>query len=167
MVKTLDIAWLAGLLEGEGSFYLSRGTNPTITLGMTDEDVVRRVALLMGVDQHVYRQQLGSGKPFFRIAILGSKAHAWMMTLACLMGKRRKEKIFECLRSYMNNPRRRTRSVSDPCIHGHEGRMIVDKRGTAICRTCSNQRSLVFMRKKRSAVKMAKEKEVKGSHGYN
>ena len=47
MVKIIDIAWLAGLLEGEGCFRLDKGKYPIIRLGMGDEDVVVRAASLM------------------------------------------------------------------------------------------------------------------------
>lgn len=38
---TEDLAWAAGLFEGEGSISLSRG-RPRIQIQMSDEDVVRR-----------------------------------------------------------------------------------------------------------------------------
>ena len=47
-----DVAWLAGLIEGEGSFMVKR-VRPdkewwglTIQIGMTDQDVIDRVAAL-------------------------------------------------------------------------------------------------------------------------
>jgi hypothetical protein len=43
------LAWLAGLLEGEGSFSRGLPSNPTkpiISLHMVDEDVVARVAAI-------------------------------------------------------------------------------------------------------------------------
>ncbi len=54
-MKDTDLAWLAGLLEGEGCFYLGwRKTRKgearpvaTIVLTMTDKDVVQRAADLM------------------------------------------------------------------------------------------------------------------------
>lgn len=48
-----EAAWLAGVLEGEGCFDWNNNYNlkkqfPRIRIGMTDEDVVRRVAVLCG-----------------------------------------------------------------------------------------------------------------------
>lgn len=43
-----DIAWLAGLLEGEGSFDLHRHRYPRVRLAMADRDTVERAAQLMG-----------------------------------------------------------------------------------------------------------------------
>ena len=54
-----DLAWAAGLYEGEGSFVAAKTSDrwgatrwyPRLTLSMTDEDVVRRFAAVMGVGQ--------------------------------------------------------------------------------------------------------------------
>lgn len=49
MKRPDSIEWLAGLLEGEGTFCYSRnGTRHTnVRLSMTDEDIVRRAAAVM------------------------------------------------------------------------------------------------------------------------
>lgn len=51
----IEIAWLAGLFEGEGSFYINRIKKygkvyeyPCAGIRMTDEDVVRRAHKLFG-----------------------------------------------------------------------------------------------------------------------
>ena len=45
-MKTKELHWLAGLLEGEGCFTFNT-YSPVIMLAMTDEDEVRRAATLM------------------------------------------------------------------------------------------------------------------------
>ncbi len=50
MTSSTDIAWAAGLFEGEGSITLQKdGRRVSLALGMTDEDVVRRFAKIMDV----------------------------------------------------------------------------------------------------------------------
>ncbi len=49
-----DAQWLAGLLEGEGSFLAgppSARNVPRVALEMTDRDVVARAARLLAVDR--------------------------------------------------------------------------------------------------------------------
>lgn len=46
-IQVKEIAWLAGLMEGEGSFFLSQN-QPKMALLMSDEDIVSRAALLLG-----------------------------------------------------------------------------------------------------------------------
>src|SRR5208282_6227159 len=43
-----DIAWAAGLFEGEGTFFLNTNGSPSAGLKMTDEDVVDRFARIIG-----------------------------------------------------------------------------------------------------------------------
>lgn len=66
MMREVDAAWLAGLLEGEGSFIVGSTVSSNgytsyrtrISLAMTDKDVVDRAAVLMGA---VVRQQPATG----------------------------------------------------------------------------------------------------------
>jgi hypothetical protein len=94
---TRDIAWLAGLLEGEGYFGVNRsgtGTYPTITLEMTDEDVVRRAAAALGAIR-VTRDEPRDGRwrTTYVATISGSAAAEWMRRLRPLMGRRRTQAI--------------------------------------------------------------------------
>lgn len=97
----LDLMWLAGLLEGEGSFLFpapSEGNTPRIALQMTDEDVVRRAATLMGVET-VSRtdRKPGIWKPCFHANLKGKRARALMERLLPHMGARRSQRIKEIL----------------------------------------------------------------------
>ena len=102
-VKLKDIAWLAGLLEGEGCFRLKVERDPQISLGMTDEDIVIRVASMWNTG--IYRY-----KNMYYTHIQGARAVAWMMTLCTLLGKRRREKVIKIIKfwkeySYSRAPR--------------------------------------------------------------
>ena len=90
-IKTRNIIWLAGLLEGEGCFSLSRGKYPIINLVMTDEDIVVRVAAL--TKTRVYHR-----KNYWRIEVNGPYAIMWMMTLYTLLGKRRRSAIADVIK---------------------------------------------------------------------
>lgn len=46
MIRTIDIAWLAGLIEGEGSFFFNAADSPGIGIQMSDCDIVTRVATM-------------------------------------------------------------------------------------------------------------------------
>lgn len=47
VISDCDLAWLAGLYEGEGSLFFSRGY-PQLTIAMKDSDVIERVYRLTG-----------------------------------------------------------------------------------------------------------------------
>jgi hypothetical protein len=91
-----QVAWLAGLMEGEGSFWSQDGT-PHLSLGMNDQDVVGRAADLMGVSYHAFL--LPSGKTRYQFMIKGrTRAGRIMGTLHALMGERRQVQIEKALR---------------------------------------------------------------------
>lgn len=92
-----EIAWLAGLLEGEGCFS-KRKNCVTIQINMTDCDVVRKSANLVGARSVGRREDKRANcKPCFYWTIAGPRAAGWMMTVYPLMGKRRQARIRELL----------------------------------------------------------------------
>jgi hypothetical protein len=52
MTTELDIAWFAGLMEGEGSFTLKDSAYPRLSMQLTDLDVLEKVKRLFG--GHIY-----------------------------------------------------------------------------------------------------------------
>ncbi|KKL80884.1 hypothetical protein LCGC14_2000310 [marine sediment metagenome] len=86
MIKVKEVAWLAGLLEGEGYFGLNNGKYPVIKLGMTDGDIVAKVSTLM--NSRVRRR-----KNMYITQVNGVHAVEWMMTLYVFFGKRRREVV--------------------------------------------------------------------------
>ena len=97
--------YLSGLLEGEGCFGMRTSGSPRqngntyrtteISLGMTDADVVERVARAWGTT--VTKSQRGPHLTLFRTRLTGVRAAAVMVGVFPLMGARRRSKIEECL----------------------------------------------------------------------
>lgn len=115
----LELAWLAGLLEGEGSFCKgppSAPNRPRIALQMTDEDVVRRAAYLMviGYVCESQNKRRPDWKPTFRVMLRGRTAVALMKQLRPLMGARRQQQIDVAIASYTDlRPGDNTRKLLD------------------------------------------------------
>lgn len=97
-IKLEDIIWLSGLLEGEGCF--SYACSPTITLGMTDKDIVNRVAILFGKKTRGPYKYSHNKKEVYYTSVCGSMAVSWMMILYALMGERRKQKMSEIINDW-------------------------------------------------------------------
>lgn len=104
--SSIDIAWLAGYLEGEGSFTIySKGKFKQfrIEFSSTDYDVASRVKRIMKSNNTIYLRkqsysQLASKKKReYYLKVYQSDAIQWMMTIYILMGDRRKAKIKEIL----------------------------------------------------------------------
>jgi len=108
MLRTEDLHWLAGLLEGEGCFSINKGDtarnkNPyeIISLQMCDYDIVNRVCHLF--DHDITICNTTRSKTVYRVTLGGAKAIGWMMTLYPLMGERRRSKIRECIMSWKSH----------------------------------------------------------------
>ena len=104
-----NIAWLAGLLEGEAYFCLQSGS-PGIRLAMTDLDVVLRATELLGAHSVNPQRQADtakdSWKPMYRTSVHGAVAAGWMMTIYPFLGARRREKIREILADWRSRKKR-------------------------------------------------------------
>jgi hypothetical protein len=97
-----DLAWLAGLLEGEGSF-----SRYQVQLRMTDEDVVRRAADLMGATKSPWKEEprFAHWSPTWCVAVTGRRATDLMMHLTPALGTRRRARIAEVVAPRPKTPR--------------------------------------------------------------
>lgn len=103
----MELAWLAGYLEGEGCFRIpgvgrcrrrpnAAGT-PSIKVHATDADVVHRAGDLMGVSSRTATRTTTTGTPVYTAEVHGDKALAIMRTILPFMGNRRRARILEVL----------------------------------------------------------------------
>lgn len=97
-------AWLAGLLEGEGSFGVDAG-RPVVEVKMTDRDVIARAAHAFG-DVSVYAvpqtaEDIAAGyKQAWRARVRGGTAIAVMLRVLPHMGERRSARIAGIVANY-------------------------------------------------------------------
>lgn len=79
----------------------SRPHKPIVVINMTDYDIVKRVADLIGIN-YICRHQRPNKKykPEYSVRITGSGAVGLMETVYVLMGKRRKSQIRKAIDSY-------------------------------------------------------------------
>lgn len=98
--------WLAGLLEGEGSFMKGTPSEPNriaIKIQMTDKDVLEKVGYQfeVGVNGPLRRTTAKEHwKSYYTVVRRGAKASEWMQRLRPLMGVRRQGQIDNALASY-------------------------------------------------------------------
>lgn len=106
-----EINWIAGILEAEGSFMKgppSSPNRPTISIQMSDQDSVKRVADFFQVSVQSYqRKGLNKNNETFKniylASIRGQSAVDFMKKLKPLMGSRRQLQIEEAISSYNPN----------------------------------------------------------------
>ena len=104
-VTVKDVVWLAGLLEGEGSFFTYRNS-PTISVNMTDRDIIDRAAILLRSNVHICRPAGTRRKTPYSTSAHGAIAVGWMLTLYQFMGERRKSSIRQSIILWKNRTSR-------------------------------------------------------------
>jgi hypothetical protein len=115
-LTALETAWLAGLLEGEGSFIVTSkkrerayGTWQQITvriqIAMIDRDVIGKVAALLGTG--VWKKAPSDPKYQMQYAThaSGPRACAVMTSVRPYMGSRRREQIDHALLAFREAPK--------------------------------------------------------------
>lgn len=120
MITTNQINYVAGLLEGEGSFIQREsGSSALITIGMTDLDVIRRLLNIIKPNATISATDRGEYKTLYSFAVGGTLAIQWMMMLYPLMGDRRKTRIRRILSVWKssNGVSHNTNPVT--CRYGH------------------------------------------------
>lgn len=144
--NTNAVAWAAGLFEGEGSIMMNKYDGHWrrgLRMSMTDEDVVRRFAAVVGVGQvHGPIVQNPKHKPAWRW-----HSHSWpdiVLVLNAFMpyfGERRRGKAIILL---MNPAKPRGGKTQTHCKRGHE---LTEENtykyasGSRYCRTCHRMRA--------------------------
>ena len=103
-ITSIELGWIAGILEGEGCFRI-QDRCPDIYLGMTDQDTVLKMRNLMDKAQavNIRYESHERNKPQYILHISSKRAVEWMMTLYPLMSIRRKAKIREVLATWRIN----------------------------------------------------------------
>ncbi|HJZ48502.1 MAG TPA: hypothetical protein VKE41_15095 [Roseiflexaceae bacterium] len=98
-----QLYWLAGLIEGEGSFVAGTPSHPrraVVAITMTDYDIVKRVSDTLGVKINKVKPASDRHKQAYRVGLDGGRAVCLMNLLYPYMGKRRRASIERAKASY-------------------------------------------------------------------
>ena len=118
-MKETELYWLSGIVEGEGCFTWDKNRHrPQVYVGMTDEDVMERVAELMQtslIRTHSPSHKDKGFKPTFHAKVMGQRAIYLIDVLYPLLGKRRQTRADELKEMYNNRPnKKRSRLIESP-----------------------------------------------------
>lgn len=139
MQNVIEIAWAAGLFEGEGSCFIGSGQRqPRVSLQMTDEDAVRRFHAAIGRGNvRAYEPVGNQHKATWQWSVQSKDDVLFVLALLWpYLGDRRREAAAEVIEraAKMNDGRgfcKRGHDLSDPA-HCY----IHRKTGKRSCRTC-------------------------------
>ena len=88
----IDIAWAAGIYEGEGCVSSSKGS---IKVGVTQKDPWLLVKLLMLFGGRIYKYKT---RPIFEWHLSGSRSKGFLFTIFTFLSPRRRRQIEAALR---------------------------------------------------------------------
>jgi hypothetical protein len=100
LYKETDLAWAAGLIEGEGCFTIHSKRHPYLILDMTDKDVIEKLHSIFpfgnirGPYRHKTRPEY---KDRWRFDAYGPKARHIIINIFPYMCSRRKAKMKELM----------------------------------------------------------------------
>ena len=113
-LSEVNIAWLAGLFEGEAYFSLDKRSSkryknstappaPFIKIAMVDEDIIARVAYLLNKNYFSPSRLIVKNKKVYVCHIGDRKTLIYLLPkILPYMGKRRKEIIKTCIKELNN-----------------------------------------------------------------
>ncbi len=141
MIAVRDIAWIAGFLEGEGSFSCPR-TSPQIQAVQVQREPLDRLAALLGGKVYACRARGGASRPYFMWTLNGTRAASVMMTVAGLMSPRRFGQIAAALTPWKaagaGKGSRQAARTHCPKGHPYSGANLIVRAGDRVCRECAN-----------------------------
>jgi hypothetical protein len=104
-----QIAWIAGLLEGEGYFGIDKRSekryansqapaSPFIKIAMVDEDIIARLSSYLDKPYYLPTRLTNKGKQVYQLHIGEKEKVLWLLQrIRPYMGERRGAKVDECL----------------------------------------------------------------------
>src|SRR3990167_9308464 len=128
-VSTIDLAWTAGFIEGEGSFGFRkirpRGNpsgQPDVVAVQVQREPLEKLQRLFGGWLYVNKKvRPPSRSPLWRWGITGPRAIGVMYSLYPLMSSRRRKQIVSVVSEWRKLPGRYTaQRAKTHCEHGHE-----------------------------------------------
>jgi hypothetical protein len=90
-----EAAWIAGILEGEGSWSAKAGRrNWTVSVRMTDRDIIERLQKLTGIGRFYVEESPKGYKTSFVWSVAARPHREWLTTAVWpWLGSRRQQKI--------------------------------------------------------------------------
>lgn len=149
MDEETQIAWLAGILEGEGSFGFGAGNQPRVRMESTDEDIVRRVTTIArcGNEYGPFLHTRSTKLAWTWELSVKAEVERLIRTIRPWMGRRRQTRIGELLPHCIN----RSGAAKTHCKHGHslDDAFLRRDRWGRKCRECSR----LYHRRRRQTLK--------------
>jgi intein/homing endonuclease len=149
-----EIAWLAGIYEGEGSCAITNGRAIRVEIVMTDRDVMDRIQSITGLGSiHIVPARGKKHKEAYRWSIGSFEAVQFLLMIAPWLGERRAARAQKAIDNWNTNKRQSTKGDTQ-CVKGH-AYDAPDNRRTkyGTCHLCNLEASRRYRERIRARIK--------------
>lgn len=155
MLKTNDLHWVAGFLEGEGSFTKCGSAITISAVQVNVEPIDKLHNLFDGYKRTYYRKEIKTNNGrYHRWEVYGRNAASLMMTLYPMLSEKRKNRIKELLAIWKKQPFRNGDKFY--CNRGHSlsgDNLYIDPGSKKRrCRTCKKMTQSILYNSKRKLI---------------
>ncbi len=142
MLDIKQIFWIAGFLEGEGSF--GSGYRPcVVSASQVEKEPIQRLHSLLGGVVDTYSRKAVTGNIYYRWRLQSIRALGLMMTIYNLMSPKRKKQILFQILTWKNSAGRGWQRHKTVCPLGHpydSENTYKTPQGHRRCRICAKLR---------------------------
>lgn len=153
MISVGDLKWLAGFLQGEGSFSSQSHSTPRLAASQVERWPLERCKEIFGGVIYLSSARSSnhpsrfSSKPISLWLLTGGRAAGLMMTLYSLLSPRRQEQIRRVLQKWKS--RAAHQKYRTKCPHGHVlvgSNVRIRRNGHRDCRACHRDRKAQYQK---------------------
>lgn len=137
-MKTHDLYWAAGFMEGEGSF-MNQRNNISLSAVQVQREPLDRLHAMFGGSICKCKGRNERASDYFKWQVTGTPAAGLAMTLFSLMSPRRKDQIEVAVNKWRKAPLANGKRTH--CAQGHafdEANTYLTLKGYRACRACRN-----------------------------
>jgi len=149
-----DLAWQAGLFDGEGSFFKVGRRGGCASLSMTDKPSVVRYQSILGIGK-VTKRDNSPFKPVYECRVCSFEHVQYVASILwAWLGEAKKKDAIKVLKNMAKgrpSPGLGVHHTRKKCANGHpftEKTTYVDKKGVRVCKVCRNESVKRWMKNK-------------------
>jgi hypothetical protein len=145
----VQVAYLAGIYEGEGTCKITRGRAIRVDIVMTDQDVIHNIVNITGLGHvRTLPQRSENHKTAYLWGVGSGDAVAFLEAIYPWLGQRRGQRALDAINNWRTN-KSQSSNVDTHCVNGHSYEAPNRRTKYGTCHLCNLEASRKYREKKR------------------